>query len=237
MMVKMMRLIRAADDDWEDMWDEQHDALKARLGDSYSLKESVSSVDKQRRRLISFTVFLIIAMPVANYFFPVAWVYVLSASMAFTIGTNLTIFIISTQIEDKADQMEKKMESLIDELDRAATGLDYFQRELSGINIPAIKEAMDNAREELQPSLHRLDGVSWESLSSAVENSFNMWEKLDKEKIEKFVRPFLDEGAQMPDFFFSHRSIADEFLPGLSPTVNDLEPLVALDDEFLPPLD
>ena len=51
----------------------------------------------------------------------------LSAAMAFTIGTNLTIFIISTQIEDKADSMERKMESLIDELDKAATGLITFK--------------------------------------------------------------------------------------------------------------
>jgi hypothetical protein len=230
-----MRLIKAADDDWAAEWDEQHDALKARLGDSYSLKESISSTQTQRRRLIGFTVFLIISMPVANWFYPVAWVYVLSAAMAFTIGTNLTIFIISTQIEDKADQMERKMESLIDELDRAATGLDYFQQELSGINIPAIKEALDTAREELQPSLHRLDGVSWESLSTAVENGFRMWSRLDKDKIQKFVRPFLEEGEEMPEFFFTQSSLVvevddDDFMPGL-------EPVLLPSDDFLPPLD
>jgi hypothetical protein len=238
-----MRLIKAADDDWASEWDEQHDALKARLGDSYSLRESTSSTVKQRRRLVGFTIFLIVAMPIANWFYPIAWVYVLSAAMAFTIGTNLTIFIISTQIEDKADKMEKKMESLIDELDRAATGLDYFQRELSGINIPAIKEAMDTAREELQPALHRLDGVSWESLSTAVENGFRVWERLDKVKIEKFVRPFLDKGQVMPEFFMTQSSLVvedvdvdvdvdvDEFMPGLEPV------LVSHDELFLPPLD
>ena len=167
-------------------------------------------------------------MPIFQHFYPQINAYVLSAAMAFTIGTNLTIFIISTQIEDKADQMERKMESLLDELDRAATGLDTFQKELSGVNIPAIVETVERAREEMEPSLARLQDVSWENISSFMDNALSFWETVDKERLDKVIKPFLTDGEEYrfvsaPLRTFDEFEEEDDFLPQLQ-------------DDFMPDL-
>ena len=175
-------------------------------------------------------------MPVLNYFYPEAFVYVLSAAMAFTIGTNLTIFIISTQIEDKADSMERKMESLIDELDKAATGLDHFQVQLNGIDIPAMTGIVEKAKEELAPSLQRLEAVSWESLSETIDKSFEFWDKIDKEKLEKVLSPFVQEndGTKPPLFAFNIKPMEDDY-EQIWRDEGDLE-IKEVVDEFLPEL-
>ena len=222
-----MKLVRASDLEWEQQWAEETEALENRLGTPIIVEDSKSQMVRQRSLLIAFTVLLVATMPALHHFFPVFNSYLLSAAMAFTIGTNLTIFIISTQIEDKADQMERKMESLLDELDRAATGLDNFHGELSSVNIPAIVDGIERAREEMKPSMERLQGVSWEQLSEAMDNLFDFWERVDKEKLNGFIDPFIASGGLVPS---SGRTFDqfDEYLP-------DLEPLDNEEDEFMPP--
>lgn len=219
-----MKLVRASDLEWEQQWAEETEALEHRLGKPIIVEDSKSQMARQRTMLIAFTVLLVATMPALHHFFPVFNSYLLSAAMAFTIGTNLTIFIISTQIEDKADQMERKMESLLDELDRAATGLDNFHGELSSVNIPAIVEGIERAREEMKPSMERLQGVSWEQLSEAMDNLFDFWQRVNKDKLNSFIEPFINSGGLVPS---SGRSFDefDEFLPDLDD-----------DDEFMPGL-
>ena len=223
-----MRVIRAADVDWEEQWDDELVALGSNVGQSISSTNSRSQLERQRRMLVSFTCLLVICMPIFQHFYPQINAYVLSAAMAFTIGTNLTIFIISTQIEDKADEMERKMESLLDELDRAATGLDTFQKELSGVNIPAIVETVERAREEMEPSLARLQDVSWENISSFMDNALSFWETVDKERLDKVIKPFLTDGEEYrfvsaPLRTFDEFEEEDDFLPQLQ-------------DDFMPDL-
>ena len=221
-----MRLIRAADDSWEEQWDDDLVALGNNVGQSISMSNSRSQLDRQRRLLVGFTAVLVICMPIFQHFYPEINAYVLSAAMAFTIGTNLTIFIISTQIEDKADEMERKMESLLDELDRAANGLDTFQRELSGVNIPAIVETVEKARMEMEPSLQRLEGVSWENISTFMDNALQFWDTVDKERLDKFIKPFLVEGEAYQFVQAPVRNFDDDFMPSLEVD----------DDDFLPDL-
>ena len=218
-----MKLIRAADVDWEEQWDDDLVALGSNVGQNISMSNSRSQLERQRRLLVAFTAVLVICMPIFQHFYPSINAYVLSAAMAFTIGTNLTIFIISTQIEDKADQMERKMESLLDELDRAATGLDNFQTELSGVNIPAIVETVEKARLEMEPSLERLQGVSWENISSFMDTALQFWDTVDKERLDKFIKPFLVDGETYQFVQAPLRTFDDEFLP-------------TLDDDFMPDL-
>lgn len=244
-------MIRSDNDEWEAQWDDQYHQIESRIGsERLFIKDSTSKVKKQRFMLTSFTIILILIMPILNYFYPEAFVYVLSAAMAFTIGTNLTIFIISTQIEDKADSMERKMESLIDELDKAATGLDHFQVQLNGIDIPAMTGIVEKAKEELAPSLQRLEAVSWESLSETIDKSFEIWDKIDKEKLEKFVAPFVQEndGTKPPLFSFNIKPISDDYDEiwrdesdaDLKQVVEDFMPDLPtpgiLADDFMPPL-
>jgi len=232
-----MRLIRSDNEEWEAQWDDQYSQIESRIGsERLYIKDSVSKVKKQRLMLTSFTILLILIMPVLNYFYPEAFVYVLSAAMAFTIGTNLTIFIISTQIEDKADSMERKMESLIDELDKAATGLDHFQVQLNGIDIPAMTGIVEKAKEELVPSLQRLEAVSWESLSETIDKSFEFWDKIDKEKLEKVLSPFVQEngGMKPPLFAFNIKPMEDDY-EQIWRDEGDLE-IKEVVDEFLPEL-
>ncbi len=246
-----MRFIRSDNEDWEAQWDDQYSQIESRIGsERLYIKDSTSKVKKQRLMLTSFTILLILIMPVLNYFYPEAFVYVLSAAMAFTIGTNLTIFIISTQIEDKADSMERKMESLIDELDKAATGLDHFQVQLNGIDIPAMTGIVEKAKEELAPSLQRLEAVSWESISETIDRSFEVWDKIDKDKLEKVLGPFVrgDDGEKPPLFAFNIKPISDDYDEiwrdeadsDLKEVVEDFMPELPvpglLADDYMPPL-
>ena len=217
-----MKLVRASDAEWEQQWADETDALEDRLGTPIIIEDSKTQTARQRTLLVAFTVVLVASMPVMHHFFPVFNSYLLSAAMAFTIGTNLTIFIISTQIEDKADQMERKMESLLDELDRAASGLDNFHSELSSVNIPAIVENIERAREEMKPSMERLQGVSWEQLSEAMDNLFTFWDRVDKDKLNSFIEPFVNDGL-VPSSGRTFEEFDDDYLP-------DLE-----EDEFMPP--
>lgn len=219
----MVKLVRASDQEWEKQWAEETEALEHRLGTPIIIEDGRSQMDRQRSILIGFTVTLVLIMPLLQHFFPQMNSYVLSAAMAFTIGTNLTIFIISTQIEDKASEMERKIESLTDELDRAQTGLDNFHSELSSVNIPAIVENIERAREEMKPSMERLQGVSWEQLSEAMDNLFHFWDRVNKDKLNSFIEPFITSPSLVPA---SERTFDeyDEFLPELN------------DDEFMPGL-
>ena len=66
-----------------------------------------------RLQLGVFTLILIISMPILQYYYPDAFLYVLAGGIAFTIGTNLTIGILSIRIEDKAEFMERRMGELL----------------------------------------------------------------------------------------------------------------------------
>tara|TARA_B100001287_G_scaffold259806_1_gene247345 strand:+ start:29051 stop:29710 length:660 start_codon:yes stop_codon:yes gene_type:complete len=219
-----MRLIRASDSDWEEQWEDEVNSLEHRLGRPIAIDDSRSRMDRQRRVLIAITMLLVITIPIMQYLMPAVNAYVLSAAMAFTIGTNLTIFIISTQIEDKADKMERKIESLLDELDRAATGLDNFHSELSSVNIPAIVSSIERAREEMRPNLERLQGVSWEQLSEAMDNLFDFWDSVNKDKLNNFISPFLNGEVSLVPAPTRTFEDYDEYLPDLD------------DDEFMPGL-
>jgi len=245
-----LKLLRSDNEEWEAQWDDQYHQIESRIGsERLFVKDSVSRVKKQRVMLTGFTILLVVVMPVLNYFYEAAFVYVLSAAMAFTIGTNLTIFIISTQIEDKADSMERKMESLIDELDKAATGLDHFQVQLNGIDIPAMTGIVEKAKEELAPSLQRLEAVSWEVISESIEKTFLFWDKIDKEKLEKVLSPFVEEidGGKPPLFSFKVEPMLDDFeetwqeedaadVEAVTDFMPNLPTPDILSDEYMPPL-
>jgi len=219
-----MKLVRASDQEWEAQWEEETQNLEA-LGTPIVVTDSRTQMDRQRRVLIGITVTLVAIMPVVQFYMPSANSYILSAAMAFTIGTNLTIFIISTQIEDKASEMERRIENLTDELDRAQTGLDNFHSELSSVNIPAIVDGIDRARSEMSPSLERLQGVSWEQLSDSMNQIWAFWDRVNKDKLNKFIAPFIDDDFQLVPTPVRTFDEFDEFLPELED-----------DDEFMPGL-
>lgn len=219
-----MKLVRASDQEWEAQWEEETQNLEV-LGTPIVVSDARTQMDRQRRALIGITITLVAVMPFLQYYIPSANSYILSAAMAFTIGTNLTIFIISTQIEDKASEMERRIENLTDELDRAQSGLDNFHSELSSVNIPAIVDGIERARNEMSPSLERLEGVSWEQLSESMNQIWAFWDRVNKDKLNKFIAPFIEDELQLvpsPSRTFDE---FDEFLP-------DLED----DDEFMPGL-
>ena len=104
---------------------------------------------KVRRIMIGLTITLVVTMPLLNYYHSDTWEYVLAAALAFTIGTNAMISIVTVKVDDKADRMEARMmmlmsyiRSLLDQLEESSDALRDFGVQIEQVNIPAMIEAV-----------------------------------------------------------------------------------------------
>lgn len=68
----------------------------------------------QRRFMFCLTILFTTGIPTLNFFFPVTGYIIFMSAMGFTIGTNLTIWIMSQQIEDMAYEMDVKVSGFLD---------------------------------------------------------------------------------------------------------------------------
>ena len=132
-------------------------------------------------------------MPLIQYFYADAFLYVLAGGIAFTIGTNLTIGILSIRIEDKAELMERRMGELLGELSTSTDLLGEFNDQLSQFPLESMLQTMEGAREELGPALSQMNGVSWTEISSAFSAGMEWYETLDTDKIKSMMAPFIVE--------------------------------------------
>lgn len=71
---------------------------------------------KENKRVVMLcvTILFTIGIPTMNYLFPATGYVIFMAAMGFTIGTNLTIWLMSQQIEDMAHIMDKKVSKFLD---------------------------------------------------------------------------------------------------------------------------
>ncbi len=170
-----------------------------------------------RFQLGVFTLILIISMPILQYYYPDAFLYVLAGGIAFTIGTNLTIGILSIRIEDKAELMERRMGELLKELSTSTDLLGEFNDQLSQFPLESMLHTMESAREELGPALSQMNGVSWTEISNAFSAGMEWYETLDTEKIKSMMAPFIVETPQITliDDPFNDDSVLDvpDFFP------------------------
>jgi hypothetical protein len=157
--------------------------------DGQQLENLSIKTDKRLRFvLFGFTALLTISAPIVSFFYPSAWTFILAAALAFTIGTNLLISVVTVRVEDKADLMEARMVELLGSLNTAAFRLEEFHGQLDVINIPAVKELVENVREEFAPGLNSFDDVDIGAISYEVRRWTAFVDTLDMDKVGNYLK-------------------------------------------------
>lgn len=168
------------------------------LYEELSLNYSESQEEKRKTEqlrigLLVFTVALMILGPALQYYYADMFLYILAAGIAFTIGTNLTIGILSIRIEDKADVMENRISDLLEELKTSTDALADFNDVLSKVPIHTMVESIESARNEIGPALSNMQDVGWGEITDAIQTTLRWVDKLDMDKIQGMIQPFVIE--------------------------------------------
>jgi len=140
-----------------------------------------------RKRLLAFSIILTIAAPFVSFIYPAAWTYILAAGVAFTIGTNLLISVVSTRVEDKADRVETRMVELLDSLNLAAMRLEVFHEQIESVNIPAVQAMLENVRDEVAPGLQSLDDLDIGQIAYEIRRASRFVDTLDMDKVGAYI--------------------------------------------------
>jgi hypothetical protein len=162
---------------------------------------------RTRRIMIGITVTLVIAMPVLNYYDSNTWEYVLAAALAFTIGTNAMISIVTIKVDDKADRMEARMlqlvgfiRTLLDQLEESSSSLKKFGNQMEQVDVPTMVSsaaatitAVERARTELAPLMEKLSDVDLAQISEFSVKALESIEMIDSEKVQGMIAPFMRE--------------------------------------------
>lgn len=149
--------------------------------------------EQLRIGLLVFTVSLMIIGPALQYYYADMFLYILAAGIAFTIGTNLTIGILSIRIEDKADVMENRISDLLEELKTSTDALADFNDVLGKVPIHTMVESIESARDEIAPALSNMQDVGWSEITDAIQTTVQWVDKLDMDKIQGMIQPFVIE--------------------------------------------
>ncbi len=176
-----------------------------------------------RKRLLAFSLILTILAPFVSYFYATAWTYILATGVAFTIGTNLLISVVSTRVEDKADRVEERMVDLMDSLNIAADRLQVFHEQLESVNIPGVQQMLENVRDEVAPGLQSLDDVDIGHIAQEIRRASRFVDTLDMDKVGGYLshirkeRPFYEELEDDDENYWDDdEPKSDDKLPDLS---------------------
>jgi hypothetical protein len=154
-----------------------------------------------RRRLLAFSLLLTAIAPFISYLYPLAWTYILATGVAFTIGTNLLISVVSTRVEDKADRVEERMVDLMDSLNVAADRLQIFHDQLESVNIPGVQQMLENVRDEVAPGLRSLDDVDIAHIATEIRRASRFVDTLDMDKVGTYLSHIRkEEGPYFDDY-------------------------------------
>ena len=171
---------------------------------------------KLRVQLGVFTLLLITVGPILQFYYGGIFLYILAAGIAFTIGTNLTIAILSFRIEDKAELMERRMTELLEELSTSTEHLSEFNGQLAQFPLETMLVTLEEARDELGPALSQMKPVNWAEISRAVSQGLEFVDRLDVEKITSMLQPFIVEPAplvRLVDDPFNEAEVGIDFFP------------------------
>jgi len=165
--------------------------LRPTTGTNYTTYVSADTPNEERRRMIiRVTLFAVIFVPSVVLFYPDSEKFVLLGVMAFTFATNFAITLMSANLEEKATSLELKTDTLLDELNSAASTLRNFQVSLEKIDLEQLKENVESARTDLQPLMERVSNPSLERIVSNVEKLMNYIEEVDLDKIDGMLQTY-----------------------------------------------
>ena len=180
-------LIPIDDEEYYD-WDAE-DEEQTELTDSIdSMKQTLAREKRIRIILFVFTGLLVISAPIVSYVWPETWTLILAGALAFTIGTNLLISVVTVRVEEKADSMETRMVELLASLHTAELRLRTFHDQLEGINIPGVHTLLENVRDEVAPGLHSLEDIDVRAISLEIRKASAFIETLDMDKVAMYLK-------------------------------------------------
>lgn len=172
--------------------------LRPSVGSVHTTYVSADTPTEERRRMIiRVTLFAVICVPGIVLAYPGVESYVLLSIMAFTFATNFAITLMSANLEEKATSLELKTDTLLDELNSAASTLRAFQISLEQIDLEQLKENVDSARRDLEPLMQRISNPSLERIVSNVESLIDYVEDVDLEKVDKILQNY-KKGTDVP---------------------------------------
>lgn len=168
--------------------------------------------------LTLFTAMLVIAAPIVSYLYPATWNIILSTALAFTIGTNLLISVVTVKVESKAQQLEERMQILVHELNQTAERMSGLHETLNIANIPGAIDLFETVKNEFMPGFRSLEDLDLHVVTSEIKRASAFVETLDKDKIMSIVSQYTVQNVQ----------------PGLNPYENDEQEWyeVEFEDDF-----
>ena len=168
--------------------------------------------------LTLFTAMLVIAAPIVSYLYPTTWNIILSTALAFTIGTNLLISVVTVKVESKAQQLEERMQILVHELNQTAERMSGLHETLNIANIPGAIDLFETVKNEFMPGFRSLEDLDLHVVTNEIKRASAFVETLDKDKIMSIVSQYTVQNVQ----------------PGLNPYGNDEQEWyeVELEDDF-----
>lgn len=146
-------------------------------------KEMVRKDRIIRILLTVFTGMLVVAAPIVSYLYPTTWNIILSTALAFTIGTNLLISVVTVKVESKAQQLEERMQILVHELNQTAERMSGLHETLNIANIPGAVDLFETVKSEFMPGIRSLEDVDLQMVSREIKRASSFVDTLDKEKL------------------------------------------------------
>ena len=206
------------------------------MGESEDFAASVIDSDvlvppstlRTRRIMMGITLVLVVTMPVLNYYDSETWEYVLAAALAFTIGTNAMISVVTVKVDDKADRMEARIlmlmnyiRELLEQLEESSDTLKDFSVQMEQVNIPAMIASVETARIELAPALDRFSEVDLAQISELSVQALEAMDMIDSEKVKGVLAPFMVDDPVILEplpfgedpFFDDERPVGVEWFP------------------------
>jgi len=193
-------LVPIDEDDYYD-WDEEPvetEEEQTELTDSIDyMRKTLAREKRIRIMLFGLTGLLVVSAPIVSYVWPETWTLILASALAFTIGTNLLISVVTVRVEEKADSMETRMVELLASLHTAELRLRTFHDQLEGINIPGVHQLLENVRDEVAPGLHSLEDIDVRAISLEIRKASAFIETLDMEKVGMYLKHIRKEDYEM----------------------------------------
>ena len=165
---------------------------------SYDYNIPPAEASKARWYISGLTVVFVLLAPAAQFFFPDAWMIVLSTALAFTIGTNLLISVITVSVEDRAVIMQRSMDDLAVQLGDATQELLKFHDAMDQADIGGIQNTVSSSLDDITPAAAHVSSIipeltrlmySAESSLEILEEKFKTVDYIESQ-VESMVTDF-----------------------------------------------
>ena len=177
------------------------------------LRETNLKDKRIRQVLAAFTGILVIAAPVISALYPSTWTLILSTALAFTIGTNLLISVVTVKVESKAQKLEERMAALIKDLNETADRMSSLHDTLNIANIPGAIDLFETVKNEFMPGFKSLEDLDLRLVTTEIRKVSEFAETLDRDKLLGVLSQFTKEGVEpgSDPYSFEEEEEEDDF--------------------------